>query len=651
MRRSVLIVFVLILLALPASVDAQSIDVDVILLVDTSASMIDDIDTLCAELSNIQSEIRALGLDERTHALAITESYKCVSDSVRTLIEDSQVADDEDWGIAIIELITEYDWQPSARRLIIVVSDAGPASGNPVEDPGPDREVTTQAIQAAANNNVILSVLINPPEPDIGELDQMRLAALARDMASATGGRVLVSSQPSDLPEAIVQLVSSSVETSAGLTAIAAAIRTPGKLSLDAALLTTNAVLAALLVIMFGLTAMLNDDTFGERESARLPTNRVTNFIRAMTGRIAGLSSTIATPSAWPIGNPSVRRIATAVILVALLALGALFASFLDPDYQSNTLRDVGTFLTMLVAIVVVNLVVFSSRKLAARSMNIASALRIRPSTLGLIVLSVLVSRTIGFLPGYLLGLPAILMLLTVRPVTDSSESAEQAIAIRPDQKQHLAVGRAAILGALGIALIAWFAALLFESLSGGLSASVESGITSAALSLVGGIESALLTIFLIGVQYALFDLLPIASTTGRAWFAHGKIVWGIAFGLVLFGALHTLLNPASTGTAALQRPGVQVLGAILATYSGITLVAWLLANESRIRRAQGLNRRSTLIAGVLMVTWLGTLACVVLTSLISTINTTTVLIVAAIAVVIGGALWFASRRRVESIE
>jgi hypothetical protein len=415
------------------------------------------------------------------------------------------------------------------------------------------------------------------------------------------------------------------------LTAIAAAIPTPGKVSLDPGVVLTNGALAALAAALLGLTSVLFDETFGAlRERSSLPQNRVTNAIGAAANRAGALFSAIATPTAWKFGNARVRRVATIATLTAFLALAALIGAFLDPSFQPNTLAGVVTFVTLLAALAVVNLATALGEGLTARSRQLAPGLRVRPGALLLVVAGVAISRSIGFLPGYLLGLPAGL-----------------AFAAEANLDRDAAIGRASIFAAIAAGLTAWLLSWPIETLSAGLSGSPSSGAAALALSVAGGAQSALLTIFLIAVEFALFDLLPIGSTAGRFWFAQKKLIWGVAFGVVAFGALHTLLNPNRAGLDALRNPSLLPLGAIAAVYSGVTLIAWLLTNESRIRAQKGLNRRSALIAGALIVAWLGGIACVALSAAASAINSTSVLMVVALGVIVGLGAWFMIRARV----
>jgi hypothetical protein len=630
MRRSLLLALTITLLIAPRPALAQSASVDVVILVDTSASMIDELDSLCARLADTEKSIQASGLRARVTVIGITDKYKCAQNTVRLLIPNSTVANDENWGPAMADLIGGYAWQPSAIRLIIPVSDAGPAGGKAVDDPGPDRDVTTRAVQAAVAGKVILSPLIGSPTREVSAGDRARIETLARDMAAATGGRVFISNTLFDLPEAIPQLVTAASVTTAGLTAIAAVIRTPGKISLDSSILLTNIALAATAAVLIGLTATLSAETFGSLRRPSLPANRLTSALGAAAGRVDKVLDIIATPSAWTFGNAHVRRVATAVILAAFMALIALVASFLDPEFQPTTPRGIGTFVTILVALMVVNLATGFGGRQTARSMQVSAALRVHPGAVLIAAACVVLSRSIGFLPGYLVGLPAGLAV----------------IAAEGERERNTAIGRGAIIAAIIVGLIAWLLSFPTEALSANLSGSLNSSAVSVALSIVGGIQSALLTIFLVAIEFALISLLPIGPLIGRGWFAQRKLTWGIVFGLVMFTALQVAFNPGRVGLDALRSPGLLPLAAIVAAYSGITLVAWLLTNESRIRNQQGLNRRSALIAGVLIVAWLGGIVCLGLAAVTSAISSTTVLIAAAIVVIVGIGVWIALRAR-----
>jgi hypothetical protein len=85
-----------------------------------------------------------------------------------------------------------------------------------------------------------------------------------------------------------------------------------------------------------------------------------------------------------------------------------------------------------------------------------------------------------------------------------------------------------------------------------------------------------LLSIFLVGVQYAFFDLLPLGFMDGGDLWRWKRGVWLALYGGVLFAFCHLFLNPSASDVQALQRNGVQVLGALMALWGGATLALWL---------------------------------------------------------------------------
>lgn len=630
MRRLIVLVLFVTWLALPLVARAQSSDIDAVVLVDTSASMIDDLDRLCADLPDAIEPLRADGLNVRVTVIGIRDRYRCADATVRSLLAGSTVASDEDWGVALADLASGYAWQPDAARLIVPVSDAGPAAGDPVEDPGPDRDVTTRAIRAAVANKVILSPVLARPDLGASPDDRTRLEALAREMAAKTGGSVFESGSPYALANAVARSILSATRTESALTPIAATIPTPGQVSLDAPVLLTNALLAGLSSVTLLLSATLYGEIFGKAQRPSLPDNRVTQAASSLVQRVQAAFTVAATPAAWGFASAGVRRVATAVVLAIFFALTALVASFLDPGFQPNAPGSVVTFITLFAAVVIVNLSAAYVGGGQARAYHVTPGVQVRPGALLLVAACVVVSRSIGFLPGYLVGLPAGLALMTAED----------------NRARDAAIGRASIFAALASGAAAWLLAWLVESLSTGLAGGSASGAASLMQTVVGGLQSMLLAMFLVALQFALFEMLPIGGLAGRLWFAQNRLTWGVCFGAIAFAALHTLFNPGRAGFDALRNASLLPLGAFVAAYSGIALAAWLLTNEARLRDPQHLSRRSALTAGALFVAWAGGLACVGLAEVMGGAQGTVVLIVLGAVVVIGAGTWVWNRLR-----
>ncbi|HZY41470.1 MAG TPA: hypothetical protein VFF59_05660, partial [Anaerolineae bacterium] len=192
-RRASVLIAVLILiggLVGPASAAAQSPGkgVDVVLVLDTSGALLDRIEALCATLVKDLAALQARGFDLKVTIYGIAKPYACAKDTVKVL-PNSTVANDSDWGAAITDVAAQFAWRANTVRVIVPVSNRGPALGDPVDDPGPDREVIVRAIAAAQANRVVVSPVVGAADKATQPEDRVRLEKLATDLATATGGR------------------------------------------------------------------------------------------------------------------------------------------------------------------------------------------------------------------------------------------------------------------------------------------------------------------------------------------------------------------------------------------------------------------------------------------------------------------------------
>ncbi|MFQ6058122.1 MAG: GEVED domain-containing protein [Anaerolineae bacterium] len=192
----------------PPRLECPGAKVDVVFAMDTSPSMDDEFDALCTNIAAVVADLQAVGLTVNHRILGITAPRLCATDSVLNFLtmqgQPVTVNHEEDWGPAVVDLAGGYPWQPGFIRLIIPMSDEPPQDGEPLNDPGDDRDAINAAISAAQANNVIVS-------PVLGTVDTVRwpdLEALAKDLADATGGRFFLSSEPAaDLAAGIADLI------------------------------------------------------------------------------------------------------------------------------------------------------------------------------------------------------------------------------------------------------------------------------------------------------------------------------------------------------------------------------------------------------------------------------------------------------------
>lgn len=241
--------------------------VDIVFIMDTSGSMDDEADALCAAIMNVQNDLMARGLTEiRSTILGIvnapgieepgaansapTSGYDCLTNTVYrvvggdgvnhpivpgvppgpetvevepgefqfvdpTHLDPTNEESEEYWAPATALIAQNFPWLPNPStgpptiRIIVVLSDESGQTGAQAAFPIDDLAVQN-AIQVAITNNVILSPLLGTPDgprdPAIGQHMAM--------MANQTGGTFVDSTlDPNfDVAESIFLIVEEACE-------------------------------------------------------------------------------------------------------------------------------------------------------------------------------------------------------------------------------------------------------------------------------------------------------------------------------------------------------------------------------------------------------------------------------------------------------
>jgi len=168
---------------------ANANNVDVLFLLDTSPAMDEQLDAACRAVKESVAALAQAGLGVRHLTLGVTQSRACAQGSVRGLVAGSAADHPADWGVAVREMARGYKWQSGATRLIVVFTNQGPENGDPVEDPGADRDVVEAAVLAARAAGVkvvpILALTGLGPQPEPPDLP------IAHELAHRTGGKAL----------------------------------------------------------------------------------------------------------------------------------------------------------------------------------------------------------------------------------------------------------------------------------------------------------------------------------------------------------------------------------------------------------------------------------------------------------------------------
>jgi hypothetical protein len=203
-------------------------DMDIIFIMDTSASMEDEGTLLCHQLDALIVELAAAGLNLNVSLLGIDSTgssvFSCLTGTVvgayGTTVPGNPPAGNEilaacpggnevgseDWGRAVSVTAANHAWATGAVRVIVPLFDEGPWCGNPVTDPGVDRDSIDHAITIASQHDVIVS-------PVTGSGSSASVINMATDLAVPTGGEVHSSSNSAtELFEGLTNAITSACE-------------------------------------------------------------------------------------------------------------------------------------------------------------------------------------------------------------------------------------------------------------------------------------------------------------------------------------------------------------------------------------------------------------------------------------------------------
>ena len=510
--------------------------IEVVFIFDTSGSMNDEMAALCQDIGDAVTELtEERGIVMAYTIMGITEGAQCTARTVAQEIAGATVKQFEDWGWAVADVARGYDWTPGAIRLIIPMGDEGPADGDPVEDPGYDRDSIEEAIAAAKANNVVVS-------PVLGTGYSPEIEALARDLAEGTQGDLFITKDPGyDLVAGILRLIGLTVERHAEPTptpptgpvpparSFTASVPLPGEVDFSAKVVGTNVALALGLALAFGFLSTLFNNTLKENEDE-------------LRDRLTPLAARI--PLKRPAPGGEVRRRPWWFTLI-LLVLTALIYALLDSTFAFNA--QGATFLLSLFISIAVTTYVYEGLQasLGIRLYGLQGYMRAFPVAILIAIGCVILTRLVRFQPGYLFGFVAAYVLVSGEDFDEEATAGQGGV---------LVLVPAAV--TLVISIVAWL-------LSGPLA-----GVTL--------LRSLLVTAFVSGLEGVLFSLVPLSFLDGEVLFRWNKVVWLGSFALVAYWFFQILLNPRSGYLDAFTQSNVIVTLLLLAVYGVLTGAFWL---------------------------------------------------------------------------
>lgn len=363
-------------------------------------------------------------------------------------------------------------------------------------------------------------------------------------------------------------------------------VPTPLQISTDTSMLTGSLVLALVIASLFALSGSLFVDALAGRQS-----NRLWAALIGATSKVGGAFGSLFAPTTWKV-PPLVRRLAVALELAVFLALTALVASFLDPYLAPTSARGVGIFVCMLVALAVGTFAFALTQSAVSRACGVTGAFQIRPGYLIVVAVCVLVSRLIGFAPGYLFGLPAGLAVLG---------------AVEGARRRDGMLAFVALLAPLAVGLVFWGLTIPTDlALRSMAQSQVDAAVSGGMTAVIGAVQTAFLFVFLVAVWQTFFELFPVAGLNGWTLFTRARLVWFVLLVAAAFLVLHTLVNPTAMAPEATENRALLLIIVALGVYSAAAVGTWLLFNGGRLRGEGAALPRGTLITLALTIlVWL----------------------------------------------
>jgi len=246
----------------------------------------------------------------------------------------------------------------------------------------------------------------------------------------------------------------------------------------------------------------------------------------------------------------------------------------------------------MLISLAASTLAFTSAQSSTARTFGVTGVLQIRPAYLLIAAACVVASRLIGFVPGFLFGLPAGFAVLG---------------ALEGAKRRDGMLALVALIAPFAVGLIAWILAIPTDLAMRGMAASqTNSGLFNGLMTAVGALQAGLLLVFFVALWQTFFELFPIAGLNGWALFTRGRVVWSLAFLGAAFLTIHILINPNATILEAPKNHMLLLIVVTLAIYSAVAVGTWLLFNAGRLRGEGTTLKRGTLFTLALTIlVWL----------------------------------------------
>ncbi|HVP05512.1 MAG TPA: choice-of-anchor L domain-containing protein [Dehalococcoidia bacterium] len=290
-----------------------------------------------------------------------------------------------------------------------------------------------------------------------------------------------------------------------------------GSIDTKAGVLSTNAALAVITLMLLVLTAEVFNKTVEENQDT------LKRWFAWIFGPIERAGERIG--AAW---NASAGQSFLGVIgapLAVLLIAGALYG-FSQPGFGFNT-ESLVLFISIVATVGIITYFYNGGQILVTKRFGMNAAVRIFPAGVLVLAACIIFTRIDGFQPGIIYGFIATAIFLG---------------GAEPDKRQNGQIIFYPVMALLGLCLVAWLllspARDLANDHSGWLSALPE-GIA------VG--------VFVGGLEGTFFQMIPIRYMDGHKIYSWNKAAWALAAGATAFMVWEILLNKERSNVSAIS--------------------------------------------------------------------------------------------------
>ncbi len=224
-------------------------------------------------------------------------------------------------------------------------------------------------------------------------------------------------------------------------------------------------------------------------------------------------------------------------MLLLLLGYG-IIGAHINPDFNLLPGRELGILLIAVVCIIVSACIKDTGLSILARTWKMPGRFRANVGGFAVAVVCVLLSRELQLNPGYLYGVPLVLLIAS-----------------------SLLKEREGFFEFLGILWIMLLAGVVW--------------IVTPALSAYPVLFDLCCVLFVLLAEDAFFELLPLPYLAGGTIFQWNKALWFLQFVAVMFFLLHTLFNPQGTIVNLVESPPAAATFLLLGCYAIGVFLLW----------------------------------------------------------------------------